>query len=69
MRTDDGFLASLNDVAPLEDGALRIATFNPGSNVDQMSLLRLVNPGGEEAEGDGDRHGRRGRCRRVPRWS
>ena len=50
VRVDDGFLASLNDVAPLEDGALRIATFNPGSNVDQVSHLRLVNPGDEEAE-------------------
>ena len=50
VRADDGFLAGLNDVAPLEDGALRIATFNPGSNVDQVSHLRLVNPGTEEAE-------------------
>ena len=50
VRADDGFLTGLNDVAPLEDGALRIATFNPGSNVDQVSHLRLVNPGGEEAE-------------------
>ncbi len=50
VRTPDGFLTGMNDVAPLEDGALRIATFNPGSNVDQVSLLRLVNPGTEEAE-------------------
>ena len=50
VRADDGFLAGLNDVAPREDGALRIATFNPGSNVDQVSHLRLVNPGDEEAE-------------------
>ena len=49
VRTDDGFLAGLNDVAPREDGALRIATFNPGSDVDQVSHPR-VNPGDEEAE-------------------
>ena len=50
VRTDDGFLAGLNDVAPLEDGALAIPIFNPASNVDQVSHLRLVNPGDEEAE-------------------
>ena len=50
VRTSDGFVTGMNDVAPLEDGGLAIATFNPGSNVDQMSLLRLVNPGDEEAE-------------------
>ena len=50
VRTDDGFLAGLNDVAPLEDGTLEIPIFNPASNVDQVSLLRLVNPGDEEAE-------------------
>ena len=50
VRTDDGFLAGLNDVAPLEDGTLAIPIFNPASNVDQVSHLRLVNPGDVEAE-------------------
>ena len=50
VRTDDGFLAGLNDVAPQEDGALAIPIFNPASNVEQASHLRLVNPGDEEAE-------------------
>ena len=50
VRTPDGFVTGMNAVAPLEDGALEIATFNPGSNVDQVSLLRLVNPGAEDAE-------------------
>ena len=50
IRTTDGFVTGMNAVAPREDGALAIPTFNPGSNVDQMSLLRLVNPGTEAAE-------------------
>ena len=49
-RAADGFLTGLNAVAPREDGALAIAIFNPASNVDQTSLLRLVNPSGEDAE-------------------
>ena len=50
VRAADGFLAGMNATAPMEDGALRIAVFNPGSNVEQTSLLRLVNPGADEAE-------------------
>ena len=49
-RAADGFLTALNAVAPPEDGALRVATFNPGSNVDQTSLLRLVNASEKDAE-------------------
>ena len=49
-RTADGLVTALNDVAPREDGALRVFTFNPGSNVDQTSLLRLVNPSEADAE-------------------
>ena len=49
-RAADGFLTALNDVVPREDGALRVPLFNPGSNVDQASLLRLVNPSEEDAE-------------------
>ena len=49
-RAADGFLTAMNDVVPREDGALRVAVFNPGSNVDQTSLLRLVNPSAEDAE-------------------
>ena len=49
MRTVDGFVTGMNAVAPREDDVLEIATFNPGSNVDQVSLLRLVNPTAAEA--------------------
>ena len=43
VRTSDGFLTAVHDVAPLEQGDYRVATFNPGSNVDQVSTLRVVN--------------------------
>ena len=49
IRTGDGFLTSMHDVAPSVDGGHWAATFNPGSNVDQVSSLRLVNPGEEDA--------------------
>ena len=49
VRAADGFVTGMNAVAPREDGVLEIATFNPGSDVDQVSLLRLVNPTEAEA--------------------
>ena len=50
VRMSDGFLASMHDVAPtLADGAHWIATFNPASNPNQASSLRLVNPGAADA--------------------
>ena len=50
-RTEDGFLTSLHDVAPREeDGALWIPFFNPGSNRNQASHLRLMNWGDAPAE-------------------
>ena len=51
IRTEDGFLTAMHDVAPeAEDGVWRIAIFNPGSNRNQVSILRLINPGDEPAE-------------------
>ena len=51
IRTEDGFLTAMHDVAPeAEDGVRRIAIFNPGSNRNQVSILRLINPGEEPAE-------------------
>ena len=50
IRTPDGFLTAMHDVAPDDGIGLRIATFNPGSNDNQKSLLRLVNPGESDAE-------------------
>ena len=48
IRTRGGFLTSMHDVAPSEDNAHRIVFFNPGSDVAQESLLRLVNPSDSE---------------------
>ena len=46
IRTSDGFLTSMHDLAPrMEDGDLWIPFFNPGSNRNQVSHLRLVNWG------------------------
>ena len=65
MRTDDGFVTSLHDTAALlgpvtvidnDDGRRSyeyrydVPIFNPGRNTNQVSTLRLVNPGDEPAE-------------------
>ena len=65
MRTADGFVTSLHDAAPLlepvavidnDDGTRTlqhrydVAIFNPARNTDQVSSLRLVNPGDHPAE-------------------
>ena len=49
IRTTDGFLTAMHDTVPVVDGRHEVAIFNPGSNADQESLLRLVNPGEAEA--------------------
>ena len=49
IRTGDGFLTSMHDVVPRSESGHRVATFNPGSNVNQVSRLRLVNPGSKPA--------------------
>ena len=49
MRTSDGFLTSLHDLAPSGEAGHRVVIFNPGSNANQVSRLRLVNPGAEPA--------------------
>ncbi|MYE81764.1 MAG: leucine-rich repeat protein [Gammaproteobacteria bacterium] len=49
IRTRDGFLTSMHDVAPTGPEGLRVVTFNPASNVGQLSLLRLINSGDVEA--------------------
>ena len=46
-RTDDGFLTVLHDTVAVRDGRREVVTFNPGSNADQVSLLRMVNPSSE----------------------
>ena len=65
MRTDDGFVTSLHDAAPLlepvvvidnDDGTRTldhrydVAILNPGRNTNQVSTLRLANPGQHPAE-------------------
>ena len=42
-----GFLTSLHDMAPCAANRCQIAIFNPASNQNQRSLLRLINPGAE----------------------
>ena len=49
IRTTDGFLTAMNDIAPVTDSIHRVAIFNPGSNPNQVSWLRLVNPGTNSA--------------------
>ena len=50
MRTSDGFLTSLHDLAPSGEAGHRVVIFNPASNENQVSRLRLVNPGEESAQ-------------------
>ena len=47
IRTRDGFLTSMHDLAPPGVAAqtARVPIFNPGSNRRQMSLLRVMNGG------------------------
>ena len=50
IRTTDGFLTAMHDLAPEAEGVHRIAIFNPGSNTSQVSRLRLLNTGETEAQ-------------------
>ena len=52
IRTTDGFLTSIHEVAGEEDeGTMRyrVPTFNPGKNTGQQSRLRLINVGDDDA--------------------
>ena len=49
IRTRDGFLTSMHDLAPTAEGAWRVVFFNPGENVNQVSVMWLVNPGDADA--------------------
>ena len=50
IRTDDGFLTAMHDIAPATGSMHRIVFFNPGDNREQVSRLRIVNLGEERAE-------------------
>ena len=48
IRTSDGFVTAMHDVAPeteADSRRYRVVFFNPGSNMRQVSRLRFVNPG------------------------
>ena len=45
-----GFLTAMHDIAPVSGGRHRVVILNPAENPNQMSRLRIVNPGGETAE-------------------
>ncbi len=45
VRTGGGFLTAMNDVVGEVAMGHRVAIFNPGSNTNQVSWLRLINPG------------------------
>ena len=48
VRTSDGFLTNIHDVVPAQGFCWRVPVFNPGSNTNQRSLLRLSNPNERE---------------------
>ena len=50
IRTSDGFLTGMHDVAPEGPEGHRVVIFNPGRNTNQVSRLRVVNAGEKEAE-------------------
>ena len=50
IRTQDGFLTSMHDLVPKTADGHDVVIFNPGRNVNQVSQLRIVNAGAEDAE-------------------
>lgn len=61
IRTTDGFLTAMHDTAPATGARHRIAIFNPASNTNQASSLRLVNAGDEDVRVAITAHDDRGR--------
>ena len=53
IRSSDGFLTSIHDLSPVTDVGTgnrhRVSFFNPGSNQNQVSRIRVVNSGESEA--------------------
>ena len=66
VRTADGFLTAMHDVVPVRNARLQVATFNPGSNLSQVSSLRLINPGTDAAAITITGHDDRGRSAGGP---
>ena len=50
VRTHDGFVTSMHELEPEDDSEHRVVFFNPASNRNQVSRLRLVNPGEAEVQ-------------------
>ena len=50
IRTADGFLTAMHDVAPTVGHVHTVGFFNPASNTRQVSRLRLINEGTTAAE-------------------
>ena len=50
VQTSDGFLTSMHDIAPSTGSRMVVHTFNPGSNTEQVSRLRLINLGTSNAK-------------------
>ena len=61
IRHGDGFLTSMHDVVPRSASRHRVSTFNPGDNRNQVSQLRLINPGEKTVEVTDRGHRRSGR--------
>ena len=49
IRTDDGFVTAMHDLAPIADDVHRVVFLNPAKNQAQVSRIRLVNPGTTDA--------------------
>ena len=49
LRTPGGFLTAIHDVVSRSGRRYEVATFNPASNTDQVSRLRIVNAGSRPA--------------------
>ncbi len=50
IRTPSGFVTSMHDLAGRSGRRYDLATFNPASNTNQVSRLRIVNPGARPAQ-------------------
>ncbi|MDE0244633.1 MAG: leucine-rich repeat domain-containing protein [Gammaproteobacteria bacterium] len=50
VRAADGFMNAMSGVVAVSDSVYRVPVFNPASDVQQASSLRLVNRGSEAAE-------------------
>ena len=50
VRTVDGFLTTMHDTVAADEAGHRVTFFNPASNDDQVSRLRVVNAGDAAAE-------------------